>query len=215
MHYFFYGQDYSAKDQKIQEIKEKLLPSQEGIQFDFDQLDGNKLSAEDLKKSLVALPAVLKQRIILIRKIEKLSNQNKDLLISWIKEKHNNCILLLDSDEAETKNAFLSKIASGAQVFSFLLGRVRNVFDMTRSISSRNTAEALKILDELFEEENHPLQVLGGLVWFWGKQKGLIAKNKFEEGLRYLQEADLNIKRSKLKPEYAVEMLVVKLTGIL
>ncbi len=215
MIYLFFGQNYTNKDQKIQEIKKKLLSADNSEHFDFDQLDGTKLSAEDLKKSLVAMPAVLKQRVVLIRKIEKLSTQNKDLLLNWIKEKNQNCVLLLDSDEGESKNAFLTKLSANAQVFSFAVGKGKNVFDMTRALSSRNDVEALKILDELLEAGDHPLQIMGGLVWFWGKQKGIVAKAKFEEGLEILQEADLNIKRSRLKPEYAIELLVVKLAGLL
>jgi hypothetical protein len=37
---------------------------------------------------------------------------------------------------------------------------------------------------------------------------------KFEKGLLALGEADLNIKRSRLKPEQALELLVVKLCAL-
>ena len=36
-------------------------------------------------------------------------------------------------------------------------------------------------------------------------------KERFERGLKALEEADLNIKRSRLEPRYAVEKLVVEL----
>ena len=55
------------------------------------------------------------------------------------------------------------------------------------------------------------LQLMGGLVWFWGKLKQRISAEKFKKGLLHLQEADLNIKRSRIKAEYALEVLVVKL----
>jgi len=215
MIYLFFGQDYSAKDQKIREIKNKYLISDQAQHYDFDQLDGSKLSAEDLKKSLITLPVILKQRILLIRKIEKLTDQNKEILLTWINEKKAHGVLLLDSDAAELKNAFFKEISLSAQLFSFSLGKKQNVFDMTRAIGSRNGTEALRILNELMEEGDHPLQIMGGLVWFWGKQKSVVSSDKFLKGLKFLQEADLNIKRSRLKPEYAVEMAVVKLVGMI
>lgn len=214
MIYFFFGQDYSAKDQKILEIKNKYLISDQAQHFDFDQLDGSKLSAEDLKKSLIALPAILKQRVLLIRKIEKCTDQNKELLLTWIKEKHSHCVLLLDSDAPELKNAFFKELSLNAQLFTFSLGKRQNVFDMTRAIGSRNGTEALKILNDLMEEGDHPLQIMGGLVWYWRKQKSVLSADKFLKGLKFLQEADLNIKRSRINPEVAVEVAVVKLVGL-
>jgi DNA polymerase III delta subunit len=51
-------------------------------------------------------------------------------------------------------------------------------------------------------------------VWYWGKEGRMLAKTKFERGLQALEEADLNIKRSRLNPEYAVEKLVVELMSL-
>ncbi len=57
----------------------------------------------------------------------------------------------------------------------------------------------------------HPLQIMGALVWYWGKEGKACGKERFERGLKALEEADLNIKRSRLEPQYAVEKLVVEL----
>jgi DNA polymerase III delta subunit len=89
------------------------------------------------------------------------------------------------------------------------------VFDMTKLIAAGRPKDALKMLSDFYSEGVHPLQIMGGLVWFWGKEGRLLQKEKFERGLKALEEADLNIKRSRLDPEYAVEKLVVELTGLL
>ena len=52
---------------------------------------------------------------------------------------------------------------------------------------------------------------MGALVWYWGKEGKACGKERFERGLKALEEADLNIKRSRLDPQYAVEKLVVEL----
>ena len=79
---------------------------------------------------------------------------------------------------------------------------------MPRAMSSRNAGEALKILDELLESNVHPLQIMGGLVWYWGKERERLSPQSFYKGLTALEEADLNIKRSRLKPEHAVEKVL-------
>ena len=53
-------------------------------------------------------------------------------------------------------------------------------------------------------------RVTSGL-WYWGKEGKLQGKEVFKRGLKALEEADLNIKRSRLDPQYAVEKLVVEL----
>ena len=51
---------------------------------------------------------------------------------------------------------------------------------------------------------------MGGLVWSWGKARSFARRENFQKGLVALQEADLNIKRSRLAPQQALEVLVVK-----
>ncbi|MBZ0166329.1 MAG: hypothetical protein K8I00_05930, partial [Candidatus Omnitrophica bacterium] len=68
-----------------------------------------------------------------------------------------------------------------------------------------------KLLAVLLRDGTHPLQIMGGLVWIWGRLKNRISADNFQQGLRELQAADLNIKRSRLHPEHAVEILVTKL----
>ena len=82
-------------------------------------------------------------------------------------------------------------------------------------MTARNPVEALKILGNLLVEENHPLQIMGGLIWFWGKSRTRLSADQFKKGLMCLQEADLNIKRSRLKPEHTLEVLVVKLSSLI
>ena len=82
-------------------------------------------------------------------------------------------------------------------------------------VMSRSPKDALKILGDIFSSGTHPLQVLGGLVWFWGKTKNRLSSQNFNLGLRELQQTDLNIKRSRLKAEYVLEVLVVKLCSLL
>jgi len=213
MIYLFLGEDREAKEQKIAEIKKKCLPSNDASKLDFESLHGSKIDPPELKKSLIALPAVSCKRLILIRTVEKLNTQNKKILLDFIQSENEHAVLILDSDEASPKNSFLSKISAVAKVMRFGSGMVKkNVFDMTSAMENRDSPRALKILANLMSGGDHPLQIMGGLVWFWGKSKNRLSADQFKKGLLVLQEADLNIKRSRLKPEYAVEMAVTKLS---
>ena len=77
-----------------------------------------------------------------------------------------------------------------------------------------NRRGRLKILNDVLDHGDHPLQILGALVWFWGKNKPRVNPERFQRGLNELQEADWNIKRSRLRPEHTLEILIVKLCSL-
>jgi len=212
MIYLILGEDNLAKEEKITELKAKCLKSDDAVKFDFQSLHVPKCDPAELKKALIAIPAISKKRLILIRTVEKLDAQNKKLILDFLRSEDQQAVLILETSESVAKNKFFNTIASVAEVLSFgHQTSKQNVFDMTRAMEGRNSSEALKILDRLIQDGNHPLQIMGGLVWFWGKLKQRLTKDNFKKGLLVLQEADLNIKRSRLKPEYAVEIAVMKL----
>ncbi len=214
MIYLLLGEDAQAKDQKITELKKKILTSKESYDFDYEVLHALKLDPAILKKSLIALPALSKKRLVLIRILQKLDAKNKELILDFIQEKQDYLDLILDADQPEAIESFIAKISPKAQVFNFSKGSVQNVFDITKAIGLRNPTEALRILEELINQGSHPLQIMGGIVWFWGKNRGRLSADQFKIGLLILQEADLNIKRSRLVAQQAVEVAVVKLCAL-
>ena len=215
MIYLFLGNNIALKQQKINEIKAKYLTKEEAVHFDFEQFYGDKLPADDLKKALLNLPAVSKKRVVVVKNIEKLKADHQRIIEGYIVEKNTPAVLILDSDQAELKSAFITDLKRVANVTVTEDGVKLNAFDLTNAIERRQPVNALKNLSQLIEEGSHPLQLLGMLIWCWGKMKGKISRGQFQKGLELLQEADLNIKRSRLEPEYAVEKLVVSLTALL
>ena len=212
MIYLFFGEDLFQKDQKIGEIKKKVLTSPEAYNFDYEVLDGIKIDPKEFKQALLVLPVVSKKRLLIIRAIHKLKAENQKILLDFIQSPPQYLELILDSDEAEIKTAFFEKLSRQAKVFSFGTTTKHNVFDITKAISSRNPQQALQVLADLLEEGSHPLQLMGGLIWFWGSLKGRLSPDRFKRGLLEIQKADLNIKRSRLSPERALEVLIVKLS---
>ena len=210
MTYLFLGEDQISKDIKIRELKNKLFPSFEATKFDYEILYAQKLESDTLKKALISLPALAKQRLIVIKECHKLSPHNKELIIEFVKNP-GPCVLILDSDKMETDDSFVRKLGSLIKVISAKGEPQLNVFNLTRAISMRKQIDALKILAGLISSGEQPLQIMGGLVWYWKNAREGFSFDQFKKGLIALQEADLNIKRSRLKPEHALELLVVKL----
>lgn len=211
MVYLFLGEGFEVKEQKIFALRKKILNSADGEKFDFDQLNGAKLDPAEFKKSLMSLPVVSKQRIVLLRNIHKLSTHNQTLLLDFADSNESSCVVICDCPAASQKG-FLKKLAQKSKVTDTGTAKKLNVFDMTRSIERHQTRDALKTLSILLDDGNHPLQIMGGLVWFWGRNKNKMSALNFQKGLRELQKADLNIKRSKVQPNHAVEILVTKLS---
>jgi DNA polymerase III delta subunit len=215
MTYLFLGEDGEQKESTISEIKEKILADKDARNFDYEVLYATNLDPSTLKKTLITLPAVAKKRLILIHACEKLNPHNQELILEFVSSHQEYADLLLESSTLNSNDSFVKKLKPFVNMISSAGQEKSNVFDMTRAMTMRRQPEALKILSSLLEEGAHPLQIMGGMVWFWGKCKQRVSRDKFEEGLRVLSQADLNIKRSRLSPDYAIELVVVKLCGIL
>lgn len=200
----------AAKDEQAAGWKKEHL-APESYDFDYEVLYGTKCDPLTLKKTLITLPAIAKKRVVFLRDCHKLSDHNQELLSEFAASNHDHIILILESSQWEVTHSFVKALKSSAKIIDTGRTAKPNVFDVTRMIGQRRSSDALKVLADLFSDGIHPLQIMGGLVWFWGSERTRMPANRFEKGLLALEEADLNIKRSRLKPEQAVELLVVKL----
>jgi DNA polymerase III delta subunit len=211
MIYLFLGDDLSAKDARIAEIRNKFFKdSPEALSFDFDNLDVKELKEDALQQAFLTLPVIAPHRLIVLRQIHKLKSADIEVLIHFCQKPAKHCDLILESSEKSLKGDLkdLPLYAKGV-----VLGKPEgpSVFDMTKLITANRSGEALKMLDGFYSNNVHPLQIMGALVWYWGKEGKSAGRERFERGLKALEEADLNIKRSRLEPQYAVEKVVVEL----
>ena len=212
MIYLLLGEDNQAKDKKIIEIKAVALEHPEASFFDFESLDAFHLTAAELKKSLLALPAFSAKRLILIRHIHKLKLEAAQLIEAFAKSNDKTCDLILETNEGIKSP--LKEMVPFMKVFSLGVKKQAGVFDITDLMKIGKTTDALKKLHELFDQGEYPLKMIGGLLWYWGKEGRSLGPQKFERGLKAFESADLNIKRSRLMPEYALEKLVVELVEL-
>lgn len=211
MIYILLGEDTQAKDNKISQIKSSLIVESQALYFDFETLDGHHLSVANLKKALLSLPVLATKRLVLIRQAHQLKAEAIKILEEFLTNS-DHCDVILES-WGQLKDDFRI-LTSQAKVFNFGITQEANIFDMTKLMANRKTTEALKMLNEFYDQGMYPLQMMGALVWYWGKEGKVLGTAKFQRGLRALEDADLNIKRSRLLPEYAIEKLVVELVEI-
>ena len=211
MIYLLLGDDLSAKDNRINEIKNKLFQNlHEALSFDLDNLEAKELKEDALKQAFLTLPVIAPHRLIILRQIHKLKSADIQVLLKYCQKPSSHCDLILESSESTLKGD-LKDLPLYAKGVVMAKPEGPNVFDMTRMITSQRSADALKMLDGFYRANVQPLQIMGALVWYWGKEGKALGRERFERGLKALEEADLNIKRSRLEPQYAVEKLVVEL----
>ncbi len=211
MIYLVVGQDHSAKEQKISEIKAQTLSSPESLSFDYQTLHGYKLDNDTLKKALMALPVVAKTRVVVIRQAQELNAAQKTLIAQIYEKAKKALILIFEAEVLDDKDSLFKKFDRAMKVFSFSPKVRPNAFQLVDEILLKHEVKALKLLDELLENGDHPLHVIGGMLWKWKNARSRIPAEKFKTGLVAFGQADFNIKRSQLKGEHALEVLVVKL----
>ncbi|HOD11944.1 MAG TPA: hypothetical protein PKO44_02460 [Candidatus Omnitrophota bacterium] len=212
MIYFLIGLDHAAKEQKIADIKAKALLSAEALSFDHQILHGYRLDRDELQKALIALPVVSKSRVVLIRQANELTAKHKELILKADKAFPQGLILILDADAMDEKSSWFQK-GNGVQLLSFKPRTQHNVFDLMREVVAGRQARALELLDELLKNGEMPTMIIGGMVWSWKKERSKMPLQKFLQGLLAFQQADFRVKRSQMRPEYTLEMLVVKLSS--
>lgn len=211
MNYLFVGQDIAAKDIKLTELKKQLFTSPDAASFDYEALDASCLEQQALKKALAALPVIAQQRLIVIREPQKLTAADKQTLVEFISAGSPHCTLVLDAEKWDLRGGFVKEMGRHLKIISFETKKGLDAFKLADTIAAHQKLEALRILNVLLAEGNHPLQILGALIWYWGKYRQRFSAERFKKDLLRLEQADLNIKRSRMKPEHAVELLVVQL----
>ncbi|MBM3248229.1 MAG: hypothetical protein FJZ10_02255 [Candidatus Omnitrophica bacterium] len=210
MIYLFLGTDEISKERKLQQLKQEILKNSQDA-FDYERLYAKELTPSILNEAFSRIPLFADKRLIFIRDVDKLSASSKEKLLSLIKNPNPKILLVLDTQVSELKEAFLIKIANSSKVFHFGREKTFNAFDLADAIKAKRTQEALKIFSIIHQKGEHPTRILGGLFWSWRKMKRFLDADNFKRGVELFLETDISIKFSRLKPEIALEILIVKL----
>ena len=215
MVYLCIGDDHVNKNTKIEGLKKEFLSSLDSCQFDYDSVSASKLDPFLLKEMLNRLPLIASKRFVVIRNIEKLKEAGEKILSGFIKENPPHIVLILECEEANLEKNFFKEITAYVKILNLSGKKPPTVFDITNALSRKDLKQALSVLGVLISEGIHPLQILGGVIWYWKKIRPRLSQENFCKGIVVLEDADLNIKRSRLEPQTAVETAIVKMASLI
>jgi len=211
MIYLFIGEDSSSKDAQLARLKQEFL-GRSLEQFNFDRLYAKETSLKALQEKLLLFPVKNPQRMLVIQDAQNMKEDARAFLLEYAKKPDKRTVLILDFWRYNRQDEFASRISKYAKVIRFKEEFKPDTFTLSRQISSRNSALALKVLNQLLKEGERPERILGGLRYAWEKESA--GPLEMKKKLRLLINCDLDIKTGRLKPGMALEKLVIQLCGL-
>ncbi len=211
MIYLLLGDQMDKKDAFIEGIKAKS-PAIESASFDIENLDGSQVSKDDLKKALIALPMAASKRLVIVSTVHKLKVPDIQSLATFVSSPQTHVDVILESSMFELPSAF--KVIQANSKLTMFGTPPAKPFEITNFMERRQTTQALLSLNKFLDDGMYHGNLLGVLVWYWGKHGRNYGTMNFEKGLKLLQEADLNIKRSRFAPAFTLEKVVTELIAL-
>lgn len=212
--HLFVGEDIigpdgiSKKDVQLKNILNSFIPPHLK-DFNFDILEAKKLSLLELQEKLLNLPLKAKHRILVIRRIELLSEKIKDFILEYVKKPQPYLILILDTDRNNSKDTFINSLSRYSRPYHFKEPLALDTFTLGRKINLRHAPDALKILKQLLERGERPEMILGGLRYTC--EKDITNQAEMKRKIKLLVGCDRDIKTGRLRANFALEKLVVEL----
>ena len=219
MTYLFVGEDEFSKDIKLDKIKQEFkLGKLES--FNFEILHAKGLDLKTLQEKLLLFPIKAKQRIILIRNAPGLNSDIKQYLLSFLKKPFPHVSLILDARRIDQRDHVLNQISRLCKLINFHQSSQINAFTLARqimhaspSLSSisrdKRIKPAIRLLRQLLLQGERPEKILGALRYQLHKERLNSAEKK--KRLGFLLNCDIDIKTGRLKPEFALERLLIRL----
>jgi DNA polymerase III delta subunit len=190
MVYLLVGQDIPAKEELLAKIKTEHL-TQETADFNQDTLYARDTALNRLKEA------------------QNLKEESKAFLRDFVKKPAPGVVLVLDMERGAMRDEFISAIAPYAKVCAFKEEPHIDTFTLGRTIEARKIDTALRLLHQLLDKGEKPERILGGLRHSW--EQNVINLPEAKRRLKLLLNCDVDIKTGRLKPELAMEKLVISL----
>jgi DNA polymerase III delta subunit len=208
--YLLAGDDSYSKEIKVNKIKEEVLGAGRPKEFNLDLLYARELTLKTLQEKLLCFPLLSEKRILIIKDISHLKQEIKDFLIAYVKKPYLQIVLILDTQKFDRKDSFINSLARYSQLLRVKEEINPTVFTLSRYIDFKKTHFAISTLNQLLEKGERPERILGGLRYVWMNNLGtnLLLKKR----LKLLLECDMDIKRGRLKPVFALEKLIINLS---
>jgi len=211
MVYLFIGIDSSFKDIQLKAIRKEFL-KKETEQFNLDILYARELTLKDLQERLLYLPLKNSKRIVVIKDAQNLREDAREFILKYVKEPHKQIILILDINQRDKSEEFISHIYRYAKIYYFKEMKQPDTFTLSRQIALKKPDSALRVLNRLLKAGERPERILGGLRY--SLERDAASALEIKRRLRFLLNCDIDIKTGKLRPIFALERLVINLCGL-
>ena len=208
MVYIFIGQDNPAKEAQLKKIKQEHL-AKDLEQFNLDVIYAREAKLKALQEVFLNLPVKSGKRVVVVKDAAALAEDCQEFIKRYLSAGSADIVLVMDFEHFERKDDFLNSVLAHAKVMRFKEVAQDDTFSLLRQIESGQIAPALGILTRLLKDGERPERILGGLRYSWEKQSGVSAQNK--RRLLALLHCDIDIKKGRLKPAFALEKLVIDL----
>jgi DNA polymerase III delta subunit len=208
MVYLFIGEDSLSKNIKINQLKQELL-AKDIEQFNLDILYAKDLTLTVLQERFLCLPVKAKKRLIIIKDAQDLKEDIRAFILRVAKNSLTRVVLVLDIDRKDRDDEFINRIQRLAKVFQFKESARLDTFALSRQIELRKPDYALRLLNQLLMNGERPERILGGLRY--SLERNTDNPLEINQRLKLLLNCDLDIKTGRLKPNFALEKLVVSL----
>lgn len=209
--YLFLGQDNFSKSIRFKRLKEEFLTKDTEC-FNLDILYARELKLLALQEKLLCLPVKAKKRIILIKDSQNLTEEIKEFLLGYVKKPQAGVLLILDIEKSLPRDRFVKGVMPYVETCRFKDPLHLDTFVLSRSIDSKKISHALWVLNQLLRNGEKPERILGGLRYSW--ENNIARPVETRKKIRLLLHCDIDIKTGKLKPNFALERLVVSLCNL-
>lgn len=204
----FLGQDNLSKNERLLRIKREFFPP-ELENFNLDILYAGELSLKVFQERLLVLPVQAKKRLIVVKEADSLKPEIKKFILGFCQDPPAGIMLILDMEKSGLRDDFIGNISKYADVIRFRESAHLDAFVLSRQINLKKTDSALKVLNQLLKDGEKPERILGGLRY--ACEKEAVGWQDAAKKIKALIECDLEIKTGKVRPDFALEKLVVKL----
>ncbi len=211
MVYLFVGGDPLSKDIKLAKIKEEFL-TPDTQDFNLDVIYAKETDLCSLQEKILTLPVKAKKRIIVVKDAQYLKDDIREFVLEFAGQKKTSTILILDIAQINRRDEFVNRISRYAEVSRFRDTLKADTFSLSRQIEARRLDYALRTLNQLLEDGEKPERIIGGLRYAWAK--GNIYSLEAKKKIKALLNCDIDIKTGRLRPDFALEKLVIKLCSL-
>lgn len=219
MIYLFIGEDELLKQEKIHLLKKQLFsPALES--FNYEVFYAKELTLAVFRESLSRFSPFSTRRLLVIKDALKLKSNLQEYFLNSGSLPANLTIVFDILGLPKEENLFLNKILKIAKVINFRIKEKVNAFDLARAIERKQPDYALSVLADLNKIGEKPERILGALRHRFTKINPYGQRitsspagdnEKLRKNIELLLEADLNLKTGKMRGEFVLETLVVKL----